>query len=241
MKLKVSITAAALLLAATIGARAQYSADLIGGYNFSSDTRRAGFCLQTYGQDRFGDTYARADFDFAADHLSLGSASLELARTLVFWKGTPVQDLGLHVEFDGFLNMGSCNWLFGLDYTLPFNDLVKVALSYRLSTGNTSTYVPVQLSLLWDIDDMADIRGLEFRGTAKIWGETTTYWYGDKDPKEADAAYFTVKATPQLWYAVGQFFGWDGLSLGGELEIGYSYLGCSGFRVRPFAGLRVSF
>jgi len=243
---KVLSTAVVLLIAASFGARAQYSADVIGGYNFSPDRRYASFTLSSYGQDSFGDTFARADLNFAADHSSLASAYLEVARTLNFWKGTSVEGLGVHAEFNGFLYMGNSNWLFGLDYTLPVKDLFKLSIMYKTFNGSARSKVPVQLSLLWDMKDLGNVRGLEFRGQAKAWGETTDYWYGDSVPvltgsSKKDTAYFTVKATPQIWYAVGQFFGWDGLSLGGELELSYNYLGCRGFHARPFAALRFSF
>ena len=229
-----------LLSAASLGVRAQVS-DVIGGYNFSEDNNGVAAILSSYADDAFGSTYARADFAFRPSPFSLRRTYLEIARSLVFWKGTKFENLGLHAEFNGFMNMDNCNWLFGVDYTLPTKDLVKVSLLYKTFNGNTAATVPVQLSVLWDMRDLFNVSGLEFRGLFKAWGEDTRYWYGDADPKEAGIAYFIIKATPQIWYSAGQFFGWDGLSLGGEVELSYNYLGCSGFRARPMAGLRISF
>ena len=197
--------------------------------------------LQAYADDPFGSTYSRADFAFKAEPLSLCSSYLEVARTLNFWKGTQFEPLGLHVEFNGFMNMDNCNWLFGLDYTLPVKSLVKLSLLYKTFNGGASSNVPLQLSILWDSRDIFGVSGLEFRGRFKVWGENTSYWYGDENPLEHAPAQFIISAVPQLWYSVGQFIGWDGLSIGGELDMSYNYVGCSGFRARPFAGLRFSF
>ena len=233
-----------LLLAASLGARAQVT-DVIGGYNFGKDSRGVAAILQSYADDPFGSTYARADFGFRSTPFSLRKTYLEVARTFVFWKDTPFENFGLHAEFNGFMNMDNCNWLFGLDYKLPLKDLVKVSLLFKTFNGNSLTgayaTVPLELSVLWDLKDLMGIKGLEFRGLFKAWGEDIKYWYGEEKPREPQPAYFTIKTTPQIWYSAGQFIGWDGLSLGGEVELSYNYLGCSGFRARPMAGLRISF
>lgn len=237
---KVSIIAALLCMAASFSARAQI-VDVIGGYNFAGESSGVAATIQAYGQDGFGDTYARSDFAFKKEPFSLTAAYLEVARTLVFWKNTQFKDIGIHAEFNGFLNMDNCNWLFGLDYTLPLKDLVKVSLLYKTFNGGAFATVPVQLSVLWDMKNLFSVKGLEFKGTAKIWGEDTKYWYYDEDPLAHAPAYFKITATPQLWYSMGQFFGWDGLSIGGEVNLDYNYLGMSGLFVYPFAGVRISF
>ena len=231
---------ALLSLAFSIAASAQ-SADILAGYKFDSASPGPAVTLMAYAPDSFGDTYGRADFSMKTEPMSLSTAYLEVARTLCFWKNTIVEDLGLHAEFNGFMNMDNCNWLFGIDYTLPIEPLVKVSVLYKTFNGSARSNIPMQLSVLWSVDDIFGITGLEFRGLAKVWGETIRYWYSDANPKAAGTAQFAAKVSPQLWYSVGQFFGFDGLKIGGEVEMGYNYLGCSGFRARPFAALRISF
>ena len=232
--------ASVLLLSLAVSSRAQV-ADVIFGYKSGINGSGLYSGLQSYADDRFGSTYARADFSFKNEPFSLSMAYLEIARSFVFWNGTAFEDIALHAEFNGFMNMDNCNWLFGLDYKLPTKDLVKVSLLYKLFNGNATSELPVQLSVLWDSRDLFGVSGLEFRGLFKVWGENTFYWYGDENPKGADPAYFIIKATPQIWYSVGQFIGWDGLSVGGECELSFNYLGCSGLHARPMAGLRFSF
>ncbi|MBR5906210.1 MAG: DUF5020 family protein [Bacteroidales bacterium] len=237
---KVSIIAAVLCMAASFNARSQV-VDLLGGYNFDTANSMPAVIIQAYGQDNFGDTYARSEFGFKMDPFSITYAYMEFARTLVFWKGTMFKDFGLHAEFNGYANFDNCNWLFGLDYTLPLKDLVKVSLLYKTFNGGAYATVPVQLSVLWDMKDLLNVKGLEFKGVAKAWGENTKYWYGDASPYEADPAYFMIHATPQIWYSVGQFFGWDGLSVGGEIDMAVNFMGYSGFRIRALPALRFSF
>ena len=231
---------AILSLASAFAASAQ-NADFLAGYSFDSAKPGPAATLMAFAPDSFGDTYGRADFKLKTEPLSLSSAYLEVARTLCFWKNTPMKDLGLHAEFNGFMNMDNCNWLFGIDYTFPIDPLVKVSVLYKTFNGGAHSKIPMQLSILWCLDDAFGLKGMELRGLAKAWSETIEYWYGDVNPKEAGKAEFAAKVSPQIWYSVGQFFGWDGLKLGGEVELAYNYLGCSGFRVRPFAGLRFDF
>ncbi len=237
---KVFISAVLLLSLVSISARAQ-TVDFIGACSYDSGLFEPAAVLQAFGPDRFGDTWARADFGLKNDPLSLDYAYFEVARSLTFWKDTPLKDLALHAEFNGYMNMDNCNCLFGVDYYLPFKDLVKLSLLYKTFNGNTTSSVPLQLSVLWIMKDMLGVDGLEFRGTFKAWGEDITYWYGEEKPLEHDPASFVIKASPQIWYSVGQFFGWKGLSVGGELELGYNYLGSCGFSISPMAAMRISF
>ena len=230
-----------MLTAASTFARGQV-ADLIGGYSFGKEASGVIGCVQAFGPDSFGSTYARADFGFREEPFSLKVAYLEVARSFMFWPETEFKDIGIHAEFNGYLNMDNSNWLFGLDYTFPFKkDILRLSLLYKTFNGNRSASVPIQLSVLWDMKDLLGVSGLEFRGVAKGWGEDISYWYNEEEPMGLPTVYFAIKATPQVWYSVGQFFGWDGLSIGGELELTVNYLGCYGVRVRPFAGMRFSF
>jgi hypothetical protein len=237
---RVLIVAVLLLTAAGSLARGQV-ADLIGGYAFGKDTKGVIGCVQAFGPDSYGSTYTRADFGFREYPFSLKVAYLEFARSFMFWPKTDFKDISLHAEFNGFLNMDNCNWLFGLDYTLPTKDLFRISLLYKTFNGNTGSNLPLQLTFMWDMKDLFGISGLEFRGVVKGWGEEISYWYNESDPKNLPTANFALKATPQLWYSVGQFFGWDGLSAGGELELTVNYFGYYGFRARAFTGLRFSF
>ena len=169
---KVSIIAALLCMAASFNARAQI-VDVIGGYIFAGESSGVAATIQAYGQDGFGDTYVRSDFAFKKEPFSLATAYLEAARTLVFWKNTKFKDIGIHAEFNGYLNMDNCNWLFGLDYTLPLKDLVKVSLLYKTFNGGAFATVPVQLSVLWDMKTYS---------VSRAWNSKARQRYGERIP-----------------------------------------------------------
>ena len=237
---KKHVVLAVLLLCTGALAQAQV-ADAGFGYRFGDGKGYGTSVISAFAEDPCGDTYARADFGFSTAPWALSSSYLEVSRTLCFWKDTALKGLGIHGEFNGHLNKGNSNWLVGLDYTIPGRNMLKFSASYMFFNGSASSMVPAQFSFLWRCNDVLDVPGLQFRGLLRVWGEETAYWYGDEKPTEKPAGHFIVKATPQLWYSIGRLFGFDNLSLGGEVELSYNYLGHSGFRACPMAGVKIGF
>ena len=64
----------------------------------------------------------------------------------------------------------------------------------------------------------------------------------DGNPKAKTTAEHTVfTSEPQLWYNVGQHFGCNNLSVGGEVEISNNFGSTAGFMVRPCLGAKWDF
>ncbi len=233
------ILAIVILIGASLAAAAQ--TDVRGLWVFGNNNARA--TLEGWYTDKIGDSFFVSDFDFKAEPFSPSNAYLELARDFNFWKGVPVlRGFSLHAEFNGRLNMDNCNGLFGLSWSAPLEkDLFRATVSYKLFNGGASSVVPVQITLMWRLHDLCCIRGLEFRGLFMVWGETVKYWYGDENPLAAGTGYYIACAQPQLWYALGQFFGADQLSIGGQVDLGFNWMGKSGFSACPAAGVKWRF
>lgn len=230
-----------LVFATSFAALAQ--TDLRAEYNFVSNGQVASAVVENWSVDNWGDNYLSAGFGLKAQPVSLSGAWLEYARNFNFWHQVPVlKDFSLQAEFNGRVNMDNFNALFGLSYTLPLRkDILRFSVLYKTFSGNASSTVPVQLTVLWRMYDLFGASGLVFRGTVKGWGENINYWWGDPKPLAGGKQYFSVVAQPQLWYAVGQFFGAGNLSVGGEVALSYNWLGCRGFHVYPSAGVKIQF
>lgn len=234
----------ALLLVFATGSAALAQTDIRAEYNFAPNSQVATAVVENWSVDNWGDNYLSAGFGLKAKPVSLGGAWLEYARNFNFWHQVPVlKDFSLQAEFNGRVNMDNFNALFGLSYTLPLkgDDVLRFSVLYKTFSGNARSSVPAQLTVLWRLYDLFSIQGLVFRGTLKGWGENINYWWGDPNPLEGGKQYFCIEAQPQLWYAVGQFFGAGKLSIGGEVALSYNWLGCRGFHVYPSAGVKLQF
>lgn len=89
--------------------------------------------------------------------------------------------------------------------------LLQATVSYKTFNGNASSIFPVQLTLMWRMPDLFGLKGLEFRGPAKGWGENTKYLYGEEKPNNGMIGQMIITANPQIWYAFGRFINFDGL------------------------------
>ena len=65
-----------------------------------------------------------------------------------------------------------------------------------------------------------------------------TIFDGDGQAKTRHTVFITE---PQLWYNVGQHFGCENLSLGGEVEITNNFGSTDGAKVRPCLGVKWDF
>ena len=232
-----------LILALAACSTALAQTDFRCVYNFASDSPIVSAKLESWSVDNWGDSYLSSGFGFKAVPLSLSSGYLDIARNFNFWHNVPIlKDFSLQAEFNGRINMDNSNFLAGLSYTVPLErNVLRASVLYKTFNGGASSAFPVQLTLLWRLYDIFGMEGLDFRGTARGWGEYTGYWYGESNPVEGDPGEFIIVANPQLWYAVGHFFGACNLSVGGELELSYNWLGRRGFHARPSAGLKLQF
>ena len=233
----------ALILILASGSTALAQTDIRAVYDFASKGKVASAIVESWSVDNWGDNYLYTGFGVKPNPVSLSTGWLEFARNFNFWHSVPIlKDFSLQAEFNGRVNQDNFNALFGLSYTLPLEkDVLRFSVLYKTFSGNASSFVPVQLTVLWRLYDLFEVRGLDFRGTLKGWGENISYWYGDDNPIAAGKQYFSIVAHPQLWYSAGQFFGADNLSIGGEVVLSYNWLGCSGFHVYPSAGVKLQF
>ena len=58
------------------------------------------------------------------------------------------------------------------------------------------------------------------------------------NPANYIARKFVFISEPQLWYAVGQWFGVPQLNVGGEVELSFDFGSARGFWARPCAGVK---
>ena len=216
--------------------------DVRGLYNFVSDNP-VSIRVESWGTDNWGDTYLLGGFDLAQANLAPCAGRIEVARDFNLWHEVPVlKDFSLHAEYNGTLNMGNSNGLFGISYTVPMESaLLRATVSFKTFSGSASSSFPVQLTLMWRAEDLFGVAGLQFRGLAKVWGENTRYWYWDPNPADKYVGRFIVSANPQIWYALGQHINFPGLSIGGELEMFYNAMGRRGFYASPSLGLKIQF
>ena len=103
----------------------------------------------------------------------------------------------------------------------------KPKILYKHFLGLKSN-VPLQFTAVWGLQDLFTLKGLRFSGFLDVWCE------GDK---------VVVLSEPQLWYAVGQWFGVPNLNLGGEIELSYNFAGLEAstgkkFNVLPCLGAK---
>ena len=235
------------LLVVTIALALSHAAlaqtDLRCVYNFASGSSAASAIVESWSTDGWGDSYLNSGIGVTSSPFGLAGGYMDFARNFNFWHNVPVlKDFSLQAEFNGRSFTGNYNALFGLSYTVPMQkNVLRASVLYKTFSGGAISLLPMQVTLLWRIYDVFGARGLDFRGTVRGWGEVTQYWYGDANPKAAAPGIMTIVAEPQLWYAVGQFLGAGNLSLGGEVELSYNWLGRSGFHARPSAGIKIQF
>ena len=245
MSKKVIIAVAAAALAFSFGAKAQTNFQTF--YDFGKDRKHVTTTLEGYYGDKWGDTFFFIDYDYNAKDsytkkfVGVSGSYFEIARGLNFWKNSALKDLSAHVEYNGGVGFGSCNFLFGVNYFIhnaDFSNTCTFELMYKTFNNGASSDVPLQLTVVWGMKNLFGLEGLTFSGFADLWGENTSYWYGDKNPLEAKEGKFIFLTEPQLWYNIGKTFGVDNLHIGTEIELSYNFAGCHGFYCRPCLGTK---
>ncbi len=245
MSKKVIIAVAAAALAFSFGAKAQTNFQTF--YDFGKDRKHVTTTLEGYYGDKWGDTFFFIDYDYNAKDsdnkkfVGVSGSYFEIARGLNFWKNSALKDLSAHVEYNGGVGFGNCNFLFGVNYFIhnaDFSNTFTFELMYKTFNNGASSDVPLQFTVVWGMKNLFGLDGLTFSGFADLWGENTPYWYGDENPLEAKEGKFIFLTEPQLWYNIGKTFGVDNLHIGTEIELSYNFAGCHGFYCRPCLGTK---
>lgn len=200
-------------------------------------------------------------------NISQGGTYTEISRALNFWQNSKLKNLSLHAEYNGGIYKDypiNNAWLFGVEYFMhdkSFKNTLTLQALYK-TIRKKDQNVPMQFTAVWGCKDIFGVKGLNFSGFADFWWEnhdSKLDKHGnvkeflkdndgnvikDKDgnPKAKTTAEHTVFTTePQLWYNVGQHFGCNNLSVGGEVEISNNFGSNAGFMVRPCLGAKWDF
>lgn len=213
-------------------------------YDFAGDRQHCTTTLEGFYMDPWGDTFFFVDYDFStakqrgSDTYGPRGSYMEISRSINFWQNSALGALSAHVEYNGGVNFGSKNWLFGANYGLhsaDFNNIFTFELMYKTFDKNvTSSDCPLQFTFVWGMQDIFGVRGLRFSGFADVWGENVINWQED-GTKSAKCVFLSE---PQLWYNLGQHFGMDNLNVGGEVELSANFAGYNGFKCRPCLGVK---
>ena len=229
---------AAIALGFAAKANAQTNVQLF--YDLGKDRQYATTTFEMFKGDKWGDTfffidhyYSTKDQREAGLSSAVNSTYFEIERGINFWQDTKLKDLSAHVEYDGS-GWGAGVWCFGAKYFLhsaDFRNTFTLALMYDLHCGVGSAYVPVKLSGVWGMNDLFGLKGLTFKGFIDVWGNDAV-WGID------DTTKLSVLTEPQVWYNVGNLFGCENLSIGGEVELSFNFAGNKGFMCNPCIGTK---
>lgn len=229
---------AAIALGFAAKANAQTNVQLF--YDLGKDRQYATTTFEMFKGDNWGDTfffidhyYSTKDQREAGLSSAINSTYFEIERGINFWQDTKLKDLSAHVEYDGS-GWGAGVWCFGAKYFLhsaDFRNTFTLALMYDLHCGVGSASVPVKFSGVWGMNDLFGLKGLTFKGFIDVWGNDAV-WGID------DTTKLSVLTEPQVWYNVGNLFGCENLSIGGEVELSFNFAGNKGFMCNPCIGTK---
>lgn len=238
---KILVAVAFATLALAQGAQAQTNLQTF--YDFGKNRGHFTTTLEGFYNDNWGNTFFFIDYDFNkrvdGKVVSPSKSYMEIARCLNFWGNTALAPLSLQVEYNGGIDTGAHNFLFGLDYFLhskDFKNTFNFKLLYKTFSGKggASSDIPVQFTFVWGLQDLFGVEGLRFSGFADVWGENVkNFMEGGTQARKV-----VFISEPQLWYNVGKFFGCPNLNLGGEVELSANFAGYDGFKVRPCLGAK---
>ncbi len=222
-------------LAITMSAQAQTNIQEMYDFNREHPTTT----LEMFKGDNWGSTFFFVDI-YHTKNIAPTDFYAEIARSLNFWKDTPLSPFSAHVEWNGGCGVGymvNNAWLYGIDYFMhsaDYNNTLTLEAMYKDIRGGSSD-VPMQFTAVWGMKDIFNVTGLNFSGFADFWWENIQW-----DLTNTTSTVFISE--PQLWYNVGQHFNCDNLNIGGEVEISNNFSGNVGFeqgwQVNPALGLK---
>ena len=230
-------------------AKAQTNAQVL--YDFGSDRKYVTLTLEMFKPDKWGSTYFFVDHDFNYDKMVVGEKNIsqggtytEISRALNFWQESKFKNWSLHVEYNGGITKNypiNNAWLFGVEYLIhdkAYNNTLTLEALYK-TIRKTGQSVPMQFTAVWTCNDIFGVKGLKFDGFADFWWETHNVDYQEDGSSTRKHTIFTTE--PQIWYKVGQHFGCDNLSVGGEVELSNNFGSKGGFWCRPCLGAKWDF
>ena len=238
---------AVAVAALAFGQMAKAQTNLQTFYDFGKNRGHFTTTLEGFYNDNWGNTFFFIDYDYNnqvdGKVVSPSGSYMEIARCLNFWQGTKLAPLSLQVEYNGGVNTGGQNFLFGLDYFLHSQDFkntfnFKVLYKTFSKKAGASSDLPLQFTFVWGMQDLFGVEGLRFSGFADIWGENVVNFMEAAEPVDIKARKFVFISEPQIWYNVGKFFGCPNLNIGGELELSCNFAGYDGFYARPCLGTK---
>ena len=209
--------------------------------------------IEHFNADRFGSNYFFVDLDFAsplgADGKSTWSgvrgAYTEIGREWCFWKGTKLEGLSAHMEYDGGLDRysGSYNdaWLFGPTYSIHNGDYsftASLSALYKVIPGNTKSKSNFQITGVWGYHFLN--RMLSFSGFFDVWMENRPWQLGAKGDKDNDGTDFIFISEPQFWFNLNAVCEDVNLSFGTEIELSNNFVG-TGFYCCPTIAAKYTF
>ncbi len=190
---------------------------------------------------------------------------MEIARCLNFWQNTVMGGLSAHVEYNGGIYSKypiSNAVLAGLDYFFHSKDYrntlnLKVLykwIDYKNDQASENaaaakagriahiykSQAPLQFTVVWGLRDLFGAKGLTFSGFADFWWQDHMLYTDAKGNALAtpELSHVVFISEPQLWYAVGQWFGVPQLNVGGEVELSFDFGSAKGFWARPCLGAK---
>ncbi len=244
---------AAAVAALAFGQMAQAQTNLQTFYDFGKNRGHFTTTLEGFYNDNWGNTFFFIDYDYnnKVDNqvVSPSKSYMEIARCLNFWGNTALAPISLQVEYNGGIDTGAHNFLFGVDYFLhsqDFKNTFNFKLLYKTfcSKFGASSDLPLQFTFVWGMQDLFGVEGLRFSGFADIWGENVLNFnecyseLGLLMPEVAKNRKFVFISEPQIWYNVGKFIGVPNLNIGGEVELSVNFAGYDGFYARPCIGTK---
>ena len=243
----------AAMLCVTLGLKAQTNIQEMYDFNRGHLTTT----LEMFKADNWGSTFFFNDIYHPDDLVPTGYYT-EIARSLNFWKNSKLGALSLHVEWNGGMYASNA-WLFGVEYFLhnaDFTNTFTFELMYKdiqSLVKNDISYIPIQFTFVWGMQNLFGVKGLTFSGFLDIWGENQTWRVKDDESLEKykeEKTDWVILSEPQIWYNIGQHFGCENLNIGGEVEFAYNFAGGwkeydillgntnKGFTVAPCLGIK---
>ncbi len=253
--MKKAILTLGIAFAALTVAKAQTNIQVF--YDFGKDRKHVTTTVEGFYNDNWGNTFFFVDHDFNnridGRLFSPNGTYMEIARCLNFWQNTVMGGLSAHVEYNGGIySKYAINnaVLAGLDYFFHSKDYrntlnLKVLykwIDYRDNPAFKSN-VPMQFTVVWGLRDLFGAKGLTFSGFADFWWQDHMLYTDAKGNALAtpELSHVVFISEPQLWYAVGQWFGVPQLNIGGELELSFDFGSAKGFWARPCLGVKWAF
>lgn len=250
--MKKAILTLGIAFAALTVAKAQTNIQVL--YDFGKDRKFVTTTIEGFYNDNWGNTFFFVDHDFNnridGKLFSPNGTYVEIARCLNFWQNTVMGGLSAHVEYNGGIySKYAINnaVLAGLDYFIHSKDYrntlnLKVLykwIDYR-DNPTFKSMVPMQFTVVWGLRDLFGAKGLTFSGFADFWWQDHMLYTDAAGNALAnpEISHVVFISEPQLWYAVGQWFGVPQLNVGGEVELSFDFGSARGFWARPCAGVK---